>query len=158
MNYTGELTIEPPLNDAEKKALGIFFEVRHPRTVNGPLDIRKSLTANHPDVTGWNTPAQDMPGLHCDLEVSDTGTLKWNGHDDAGDLTPWVKYVVDYFLRPSGVFSEKAKLVAEDDLLYSFTFDHTVNGVIQGVDGPEIWRIHVKANEVVREVMKTEGS
>jgi hypothetical protein len=158
MNYTGELTIEPPLNDVEKKALKLFFGARHVQTVNGPLDIRKSLSQSHPDVTDWNTPAQDMPSLHCDLEVSDAGTLQWNGLTEAGDLAPWVKYVIDYFLRPAGIFSEKAKLVPEDDLLYGFTFDHTVNGVMQGVDGGEVWRIHVKANEVVSEPMKPGGS
>lgn len=146
--YQGQLVIEPPLNETEKKALDLFLDARHMKTVHGPLDIRRSLTQSHPDVVDWSAVAQDMPSLHAGLRLGGPNTLEWDGNEGAGDLTSWVRYVIDYFLRPAGVFAEKAKLVPEDDLLHGFTFDHTVNGTMTGMGGGEAWRIEVEDNEV----------
>jgi len=146
--YKGQLHIEPPLNPTEFKALRLFLDARHMTTVHGPLDIRKSLTASHPDVIDWNRPAQDMPTLYASLRLNGPGLLEWDGQEGAGDLEPWIRYVIDYFLRPAGIFAEKAKLVAEDDLLHGFTFDHTVNGIMTGMGGGEAWQIKVQDNEV----------
>lgn len=146
--YTGCLSIEPPLNETEKKALDLFLDARHMKTVHGPLDIRRSLTQGHPDVVDWNAVAQDVPTLHAALRLHGYDILEWDGSEGAGDLTPWVRYLIDYFLRPAGIFAEKAKLVPEDDLLHGFTFDHTVNGIMTGTGGGEAWAIKVLDNEV----------
>lgn len=150
-DYKGHLTIEPPLNPAEIKALSLFLDARHVKTVHGPLDIRQSLHNGHPDVTDWNSPAQDLPGLYAGLRVAEDGTyLEWDGEEKPGDLTDWVRYVVDYLLRPCGIFSEKAQLVPETDLLHAFTFDHVVNGKMLGTARGEAWLISVVDNEVTR--------
>ena len=108
--YRGQLRIEPPLNEVEQKALALFLDARHMTTVHGPLDIRRSLTASHPDVTDWNKPAQDMPSLYCSMRVANGGeVLEWDGQEGAGDLEPWIRYLIDYFLRPDGAFHLVAK-------------------------------------------------
>lgn len=149
-HYTGKLTISPPLNLAEAKALGIFLAVRHVQTVNGPLDIRRSLTPGHPDVVDWNKPAQNMPGLYTGLEITDDGaSLVWNGEEKPGDLTEWIIYLIEYFLKPGAMFEEEAKQSAEDNLLHGFSFDHKVNGELHGgTSQNEFWTIHVEDNEV----------
>ncbi len=146
--YKGQLTIEPPLNETEKKALDLFLDARHMKTVHGPLDIRRSLTAGHPDVVNWNETAQDVPSLYANLRLTEPGILEWDGQEGAGDLAPWVRYLINYFLRPVAAFSEKAKLVPESDPLHAFTFDHVVNGMMTGMGGGEAWRIEVKDNTV----------
>lgn len=151
-HYTGQLRIEPPLNETEQKALGLFLDARHVKTVHGPLDIRQSLSKSHPDVTDWNSPAQDMPSLYCGLRIANGGeVLEWDGEEKPGDLTEWVRYLIDYLLRPAGVFHEMAKLVPETDLLHGFTFDHKVNGELHGATNhSEHWTIKVEDNEVFK--------
>lgn len=150
-HYTGQLRIEPPLNETEQKALRLFLDARHMKTVHGPLDIRRSLTAGHPDVVNWNEPAQYMPGLYCGLRINGGDVLEWDGEEGPGDLTEWIRYLIDYLLRPEGMFAEKARLVPEDDLLHGFTFDHKVNGVMTGATPHgETWTIAVEDNEVTR--------
>ncbi len=153
--YTGDLTIEPPLNEHERKALAAFFNSRRIRTTGGPLDCRR-LPSGHPDVLSYDEPPEGQPGLHCDLEVSEDGkVLRWGGDDNSSsDLHLWITYVIDHLLKDGAEFSFLDRdldlsLVSEDNLLLSFTFNHYVNGVIdaEAMVGDE-WKIYVIDNEV----------
>lgn len=153
--YEGRLTIEPPLNPHEVRALTAFFNSRRIRTTGGPLDSRL-LAETHPDVLAYNEPPEGQPGLHCDLEVSEDGkTLVWGEDDNSGpDLHRWITYVIDHLLKDGAEFSfmdraDVMDLVAESDLLWQFTFNHMVDGVIEAeAMVGDTWTIYVMDNEV----------
>lgn len=64
-------------------------------------------------------------------------------------------YLIDHFLRPGAVASTPAGrehvLLANDERLASFTFDHICNGVIdaQGEESDDRWRLVVDNNIVI---------
>lgn len=148
VKYDGDLTIEPPLNEAERRALNAFFNSRRMLTKGGPLDSR-NLSSSHPDVIDYNSVAEGQPGLHCDMTLSEDGTL-WSAYpcEKNGDLTPWITYVIDHLLKEDAVFSSSED-VQENDPLHKFTFDHLVSGEMKAVgeDG-DVWLIRVMDNKV----------
>lgn len=148
-HYAGQLRIEPPLNETEQKALSAFLGSRRVKTVAGPLDARESLSMGHPDVIDWNSPPQDQPGLYTGLRIANGGeVLEWDGNEKPGYLTDWVRYVINYLLRPYAVFHEMAQQVDEGNPLRSFTFDHVVNGKLVGTARDGTWAIYVIDNAV----------
>jgi hypothetical protein len=155
--YTGALTIEPPLNKDEVKALSAFFLSRRILTHGGPLDCRQ-LPGYHPvEVIDIAAQPEGQPGEWCDLEVSDDGTaLSWNGSDHTGrDLHEWIIYLINYLLKPGAEYDIRERgfdlsQMSDDNLLRSFTFNHQVDGEITGtaVEADGVWRITVKENVV----------
>jgi hypothetical protein len=154
--YTGALTIEPPLNKDEVKALSAFFLSRRILTQGGPLDCRQ-LPGYHAEVIDIAAQPEGQPGEWCDLEVSDDGTaLSWNGSDHTGrDLHEWIIYLINYLLKPGAEYDIRERgfdlsQMSDDNLLRSFTFDHQVDGEITGtaVEADGVWRITVKENVV----------
>jgi hypothetical protein len=148
--YEGRLLIEPPLSPAERRALDAFLGSRRIKTVQGPLDCRRSLSRGHADVLDWNSPAEGQPSLYTGLAVSQDGTtLFWDGNEKPGYLTDWVRYVIDHLLKPGAVFQELSRKVEWGDALSQFTFDHHVSGVLYGASyNDERWRVYVVDNEV----------
>lgn len=149
VRYEGELSVVPPLNPAEQKALTAFHTSRRIKTTGGPLDSR-DLSSGHPDVIDYNEPADGQPGLWCDVTVLNDGThLGVDSARENSDITPWVEYLIDHLLKPGAVFSDIPDEVGEKDPLRAFTFDHVVNGEMKAVgeDG-DVWMIRVKDNAV----------
>lgn len=149
VQYTGKLKIEPPLNEAECRALTAFFNSRRMLTKGGPLDSR-NLESRHPDVIAYNETALGQPGLWCNMRISEDGSL-WDAdpmREKTGDLTPWITYVIGHLLKEGAVFSNWED-VSESDPIRKFTFDHVVNGEMRavGADG-DVWVITVTNNEL----------
>lgn len=154
--YTGALTIEPPLNKDEVKALTAFFRSRRILTRGGPLDCR-TLPGFHHEVIDMASQPEGQPGEWCDLTVSDDGkALAWNGspHTDR-DLHRWIDYLINYLLKPGAEYDIRERnfdlsAMGEDNLLRSFTFDHYVDGELTGTaaEADGVWRIKVKDNVV----------
>jgi hypothetical protein len=152
--YDGTLLIEPPLHAGEVRALTAFFTSRRIQTTGGPLDCR-TLDMGHPDVLEYNLPPEGQPSLHCNLEISEDGTvLAWSGNPDTGPaLHRWIAYVIDHLLKPDAEFDFRERNVSiemtDDNLLWDFSFDHYVNGEItgRGMVG-DTWKIVVEDNEV----------
>lgn len=154
--YTGALTIEPPLNKDEVKALSAFFGSRRILTRGGPLDCRM-LPPSHPDVIDIAEQPEGQPGEWCDLAVYDDGTtLSWNGSDHTDrNLHEWIIWLINYLLKPGAEYDIRERSfdlsqVGDDNLLRSFTFDHYVDGEITGTaaEADGVWRITVKENVV----------
>lgn len=154
--YTGALTIEPPLNKDEVKALSAFFDSRRILTRGGPLDCR-TLSPYHPDVIDAAQQPEGQPGEWCDLAVYDDGaTLSWNGSNRTGrDLHEWIIWLINYLLKPGAEYDIRERdfdlsQVDDDNLLRSFTFDHYVDGEMTGTvaEAEGVWRITVKENVV----------
>lgn len=157
--YTGALTIEPPLNKDEVKALSAFFLSRRILTQGGPLDCRQ-LPGYHADVIDIAAQPEGQPGEWCDLAVYDDGaTLGWSGSDHTGrDLHEWIIYLINYLIKPGAEYDIRERdfdlsQMSDDNLLRGFTFDHQVDGEITGtaVEADGVWRITVKENVVSRE-------
>lgn len=148
-SYTGQLRIEPPLNPTEQKALSSFLGSRRIRTVAGPLDSRK-LDSTHFDVLDYNRPPEGQPSLWTGLRIANDGeVLEWNGEEKPGDLTAWIRYLIDHLLKPRAAFLDLMYEVGPKDLLRGFTFDHVVNGQLVGTSRGEVWAIRVQDNDVV---------
>jgi len=154
--YEGQLTIEPPLNNQEVKALTDFFHSRRIRTTGGPLDCR-TLDGGHQDVLDYNKPPEGQPGLYCDLEVTEAGdVLRWDRSSETGpDLDKWIVYVIDHLLKEGAEFDIRERdfdlsQMSDENLLRSFTFDHGVNGhlVATTTQTGEVWKIVVRDNKV----------
>lgn len=168
--YTGALTIEPPLNKDEVKALSAFFTSHRILTQGGPLDCR-TLPGFHPEVIDIAKQPEGQPGEWCDLEVSDDGTtLTWNGSDHTDrNLHEWIIWLINYLLKDGAQYSFRDRgldmdQVPDDNLLWSFTFNHVVNGEMTGTaaEADGVWRITVKENvvstaPVVLELASKEG-
>lgn len=147
-DFTGEVTIEPPLNENEIKYLTKFAETRRmdreqgPYYVNDPEDFGQGKEG----VRDFNAPPEGQPGLWCQWVPTSDGTkIKWDGGEKFYDSEEWMVYIIDHFLRPDA----KAASVAHPQFS-KFTFDHVVNGVIvaQGEDPDDKWALFVKDNEV----------
>lgn len=154
--YTGALTIEPPLNKDEVKALTAFFGSRRILTQGGPLDCRR-LPNFHPEVINMAAQPEGQPGEWCDLTVSEDGkALSWNGSDHTDrNLHEWITWVINYLLKPGAQYDIRERgfdlsAMSDDNLLRSFTFDHYVDGELTGTaaEADGVWRITVKDNVV----------
>jgi hypothetical protein len=159
VHYEGDLSVTPPLNPAEQKALAAFHKSRRIWTKAGPLDTR-DLSSGHEDVIDYNKTAPGQPGLWCDVTpLGDAAKLGVDSSRENSDITPWVEYLIDHLLKPGAVFAtfdeDFPDQVGSKDLLRGFTFDHVVNGEMKAVgeDG-ETWLIKVKDN-VVKTVKAT---
>lgn len=154
--FQGALTVEPPLNKYEVKALTAFFGSRRILTHGGPLDCR-DLPGFHSQVIDIAKPAEGQPGLWCDLKISEDGkTLSWNDQSETTErnLDEWVIYVIDHLFKEDAEFNIRERNfdlsdLDDDNLLRSFTFDHYVDGEMTGeVMVGDTWKILVKDNVV----------
>ena len=155
MGYTtkfdGSISIVPPLNAHEISYLKRFAGSRHVDGEDGPYVTRDT------DDPGFSQPPPEQPGLYCDWEPSDDGTvLRWNGSENSYDSPEWVRYLIGTFLRPDAALL--AELVTSNlvpDRYYApefahFTFDHVLDGVVnaQGEEVGDLWQLSVIANDV----------
>lgn len=143
-SFEGQVAIAPPLNPTEIAYLRDFAESRRHQRPEGPYSTHDYSYSElgHPD---YNTPPDGQPALWCNWEPTDDGTgIRWNGAEKFYDATKWMQYLIDHFLKPEGAAKGQPGFEA-------FTFDHTVNGVIQaqGDDPADAWELLVLDNEAV---------
>lgn len=138
--FTGTLTITPPLNPHEIDYLDRFSDVRHMNRTNGPYYIGR----DEADVLNGNQPPAGQPGLWCDWSATPDGTgLHWTGAEKTYNTVEWVQYLIDHFL--------KAGAAAAGQVGFGpFTFDHVVSGEVhaQGDTADDAWTLVVADNVV----------
>ncbi|MFD3999921.1 hypothetical protein [Streptomyces rubiginosohelvolus] len=143
--FTGYVTVSPPLNPAEIAYLDQFSDTRRMNRPAGPYATTDDIYADL-GFEGYNRPPEGQPGLWCNWEPTRDGTaIKWNGVEKFYDADAWMAYLIDHFLQPGG--KAQGHPGFED-----FTFDHVVNGEIkaQGEDPDDTWTLHVTSNAVTR--------
>mgnify|MGYP001587755739 FL=1 len=80
--FSGSLTIVPPLSAEEVTAVNDFCSARH---------------------GGDCEPHAGMPGLWCDWEASyDGAAIRWNGNEKSCRMPEWLEYLVSHFFAPRG--------------------------------------------------------
>jgi len=74
--FSGKLSIKPPLTDDVIDAINKFCRERHED--------------------------RSYPSIHCDWEVSEDGSsIAWNGRQKSYSMTEWLRYIIARFV-PSG--------------------------------------------------------
>lgn len=155
-DFAGRLEIRPPLNAHETAYLTAYAETRHQPRRSGPYtvaaDPHNPNAIGDPDVTDHD---RDLPNIWCDWQPTPDGTaLAWNGTEKSYSAPEWIAYPIDTFLRPgAALHRELAHPVPGHTYppqLAAFTFDHTLNGLIQaqGQQPDHRYRITVTDNEV----------
>lgn len=158
--FSGKVTITPPLNETEIKYLKEFANSRRMDRENGPYYVwgTESFGQGHDaDVKDYNSPPKGQPGLWCQWVPTDDGQyLEWDGNEKFYSSSQWMIYIIQHFLTPDAV---AYRLIHSDnpldhvtlpEIFHSFTFDHNVNGTIeaQGEDEDDHWELVVKDNVV----------
>lgn len=155
-DFTGEVTVEPPLNEHEISFLTAFNKTRRMARARGPLFVKGSDgewgrgQGHDDDVLDFNEEPPDQPGLWCQWVPNDEGTtIKWDEGEKFYEADRWMAYIVYRLLAPSAK-AYIAQHIGEDERLQHFTCDHSVNGTIsaQGEDSDDRWDLVVKDNVV----------
>lgn len=158
MGYTttfdGEVTIDPPLNEAEVAYLREFAESRRMKRGKGPFFVGGSGfrgQGHDADVVNHNSPDDSQPGLWCQWVPNDDGdALVWDEGEKFYEAPRWMKYLLDTFIcrRPND--QTLAAMIEADPRFAEFTFDHTANGEVyaEGEDPDDRWMLVVKDGEV----------
>jgi hypothetical protein len=147
-DFEGSLKIEPPLNEAEINYLTQFSWTRHMKREQGPYFVVDDIddAENSVGVINFNEPHTPQPSLWCNFIPTGDGTaLRWNGCEKTREGFAWIKYLIDYFLKPKAKTQNVASPHFKD-----FTYNHICNGelIAQGEDPTDHWKIVVKNNKV----------
>jgi hypothetical protein len=150
--FTGHITVSPPLNAAEIGYLRKFANTRRMNRRKGPYFVDGSGYAGQghdADILDHNTPGEGQPGLWCKWVPTDDGTaIEWSGAEKFYDGMEWMAYLIDHFLTANATASRAPAHVAA--YFTGFTFDHVLNGEIeaQGEESDDHWLLVVKVNVV----------
>lgn len=145
--YTGTVTVNPPLGPVEIAYLNAFSETRRMQRSNGPYFVEGSGPfgqGRDGDVLDSNAPAAGQPGLWCNWVPTEDGSgIEWNGVEKFYYGREWMQYLIDHFLKAGG--EAKGQPGFE-----GFTFDHVLNGVLdaQGDESDDAWQLTVADNLV----------
>lgn len=155
-DFTGTVTVEPPLNAAEADYLKRFANSRRFTRTDGPYALHEDGFRG-PRIIDYNRPPVGQHSLWCDWAPTGDGTgIEWNGAEKFHSADDWMQYLIDTFLKPGAALqAELADPIpgrAYDAAFGRFTFDHVVNGTIeaQGEDRDDTWRLVVRDNRVSR--------
>jgi hypothetical protein len=151
-DYLGRARIEPPLSPAEVDVLKSFNRTRHCGD-RPALDLAAHPTDNDRsgDLDAYNRVAPGMPGLWCPWTCCDDGCcLVWDSVEKPYAPVPWLRYLIDTFLRPGATLAGDPAAVAR-----GLTFDHVLNGMIVGErrETGELFALEVINNEVARRTL-----
>jgi len=147
--FTGSVTVEPPLNAAEIAYLTTFSETRRMHRTEGPYFVGDGPGFGGNRVLDPDKPPAGQPGLWCNWIPTEDGTqIEWDEGEKFYYSEEWMRYLIDHFLK-FGAFAS----FASDPQFKDFTFDHVVNGRIQaqGEEEDDTWVLVVKDNIVSRE-------
>lgn len=166
-DFSGEVEVVPPLNDAERDYLTRFNHSRRMARDRGPYYAQpgdnfgqggwsneRKTDPQTSDVTEYNGPPAGQPGLWCQWTPTEDGSaITWDGGEKFYDSAEWMVYLIDHFLKPGAVVQG---LIAShddhvtDEAFASFTFDHVLNGTIdaQGEESDDRWQLVVTDNRV----------
>jgi hypothetical protein len=156
-DFTGHVTVTPPLNADEIAYLRRFADTRRMLRENGPYYTGTGYAGqdHEPDIIDYNRPPEGQPGLWCKWEPADDGTaIRWNGGEKFYDPVERMRYLIDTFLKPgAGLKTELGEPTAGrtyPEEFRHFMFDHLLNGTIeaQGEEPDDHWFLVVEDNEV----------
>lgn len=148
-DFTGQVEVDPPLNLAEVNYLTKFNDTRRMHRESGPYFVEGTGYAGQgrdADIIEYNDSGPGQPGLWCKwIPTEDGRGIEWDGAEKFYDAAEWMEYLIDHFLKEGAEASQ-----VDDPQFEEFTFDHTVNGIIeaQGEDPQDRWNLVVKDNEV----------
>ena len=156
-DFEGAVTVVPPLNEHEIAYLRRFADTRRMDRELGPYYCGKGFGGQEqePDIRDYNKPGFGQPGLWCKWEPTDDGArIQWNEAEKFYYAAEWMDYVISTFLMPGAPLAEElasrvpGRYYAPE--FARFTFDHTVNGMIeaQGEDPDDVWTLTVTDNVV----------
>lgn len=143
--FSGQVSIEPPLNQAEIEYLRKFNTTRRMNRGNGPYFVDGSGDfgqGRDSDVVNYNSPPAGQPGLWCNWTVTDDGSeILWDEGEKFYYAAEWMEYIINHFLKPDCIASKELPFLQAN---------HTCSGSIkaQGEDMGDRWKLYVYNNEV----------
>ena len=164
--FTGHVTVAPPLNEHEVAYLNRFADTRRMKRGYGPYYCGTGSWGQdrEADIIDYNHAPDGQPGLWCQWRASSDGSrIEWDGGEKFYDADQWMRYLIDTFLKPGGRVLYELDAPVEGRYYAPefdhFTFDHVVNGVIaaQGEQDDDRWELHVVDNEVAVKRLPTAG-
>lgn len=155
--FTGHVTVDPPLNEHEAAYLRRFAETRRMHRSKGQYYTGTGPYGQdrEPDIIDYDASPEGQPGLWCNwVPTKDNAGIEWDGTEKFYDADEWMAYLIDTFLKSGAALqSELASPVV--GRCYApefehFTFDHTVGGEIHaaGEHPEDRWRLVVTDNAV----------
>ena len=149
---TGRIAIVPPLKPHEVEYLDRFAETRHLHRELGPYVVDGHVS-RPADVSGADRPPPELPGHRCHCAPSAAGdALRWSEWERLRDAEIWLAYLIDTFLKPGAAvpaeLSDPVPGRFYPPAFDHFTFDHVLNGVIDGAEPGDRRRIEVRDNTV----------
>lgn len=149
--FSGQVSIEPPLNHAEIEYLRKFNTTRRMKRGNGPYFVDGSGDfgqGRDSDVVNYNSPPTGQPGLWCNWTVTDDGSeILWDEGEKFYYAKEWMAYIIEHFLKPGAVAASALSFLQAN---------HVCNGVIkaQGEDMDDRWKLIVVNNFVSTEMLE----
>jgi hypothetical protein len=160
-DFTGQVTITPPLNEHEASYLADFAYSRRMEREEGPYYAKNDGNfgqTSTPGVRNYNGPPAGQPGLWCQwipgqsyATGEDNAALEWDGGEKFYNAAEWMAYLIDHFLKPAcAAACNLSDAIKQDERFAHFTFDHVLNGEIFaiGEDPDDRWKIVVENNVV----------
>lgn len=154
-DFIGHIDIEPSLNDEEVAYLTAFSESRRCLRAGGPYDVPGNPAAEREEgmpTAQANAGADAQPGYWCDwVPCWDGCCLAYNGSEKFYSPVPWLRYLIQHFLKPGAHASRPGLSFFE-----GFTFDHVLEGMVVGCrrDNKELFAINVKNNRVTEKILR----
>jgi hypothetical protein len=159
-DFTGQIKVSPPLNEAEISYINDFNRSRRMHRTQGPYYAVPggNYGQNDPgDVINYNRPGPEQPELWYQWVPTDDGTaIEWDGGEKFYSAEEWMRYLIDTFLKPGCTLEHEKENPVEgryyDRRFLDFTFDHVLNGRIdaQGEEIGDYWVLYVRDNVVRR--------
>jgi hypothetical protein len=151
--FSGHVTVEPPLNQEEIDYLNAFSRSRRVKRTRGPYfaeDFDSGVwrqegpisPGKQDDVIDGNSPPEGQPGLWCQWVPSDDGTrIEWDGGEKFYSSVEWMSYSINHFLKPD--------CYAKGELPF-LQANHICNGEIEaeGEESGDVWKLVVTNNRV----------
>lgn len=146
--FTGSISITPPLSAQEQAYLEKFAGTRRMERTRGPYFVGGTGFAGQghdPDILDYNQPPAGQPGLWCQWVANAEGdALVWDEGEKFYYAPEWMQYLIDHFLGKTPI------VVALYPELGSLFTGHSLSGRIeaQGEDAEDRWSLIVQDNQV----------
>ncbi len=141
--FSGSITVEPPLNAEEIAYLNNFAGTRRMHRRSGPYYCGTGMCGQdlEDDIINYNN-SGDQPGLWCQWVPTEDGTaIQWDQNEKFYNSVEWMQYIIDHFLAPGAKAQEALPFLQAN---------HVCSGVIkaQGEDMDDRWKLVVENNAV----------
>lgn len=157
--FSGEVKLDPPLNEEQVAYIKAFSDSRRMDRVEGPYYVGDDRFANtgdphssnfeNPNIRDHNRPDATQPGLWCQWIPTDDGKyLIWDDGEKFYCADDWMRYLIEHFLGadPLANFED----YDPDNLVPDFGTGRMCNGRIfaEGEDSTDHWILDVVDNIV----------